>query len=93
MLLPPPGVATIIGVYPMSDMFKPPDAGGLATAWIAAVNIDLSAALAVGRAAARTVAELSPATADLLRARLEEEAAALDARGGLESSTAATLVR
>ena len=77
----------------MSDEFKPPDPGGLATAWIAAVNIDLSAALAVGRAAARTVAEISPGAAEVLRARLEEEAVTLEARGGLESSTAATLVR
>jgi len=77
----------------MSDIPTPPDSGGLATAWIAAANIDLSAALAVGRAAAKTVAELSPAAAEVLRARLEEEAVTLEARGRLESSTAATLVR
>ena len=76
----------------MSDTSKPPRAGGLA-AWITAVNIDLSASLAVGRAAAKAIAELSPEAARALKARLEAEAAALEAQGDLEPTTAATLVR
>ncbi len=66
---------------------------GLASGWIAAVNIDLSAALAVSRASAKAIADLSPEADKRLRRRLEEEAATLDSRGGLESSTAAMLVR
>ncbi len=75
----------------MSEISNPRP-GGLA-AWITAVNIDLSASTAVSRATARAVADLSQGAAAALQARLDEEACALEAQGGLESSTAATLVR
>jgi hypothetical protein len=77
----------------MSEKTKPPQHAGLTVAWIAAANIDLSASLAVGRAAARTLAEISPSAAKALKANLAQEAASLEARGGRESETAATLVR
>ena len=76
----------------MSGITKPAPSGGLA-AWITAVNIDLSASIAVSRAAAKAIAELSPDAADSLKSRLAEEASALEAQGGLESSTAAAMVR
>ena len=76
----------------MSEISNPARPGGLA-AWITAVNIDLSASFAVSRATARALADLSPGAADSLKARLNEEAAALEVHGGLESTTAATLVR
>ncbi len=58
-----------------------------------AINIDLSTALAVSRASARTIAQLSPEAAKQLAASLDQEAASLDAKGGLESLTAALIVR
>ena len=76
----------------MSDIPTPPRPGGLA-AWITAVNIDLSASLAVGRATAKAIAELSPEAAQTVKTRLEAEAASLDIQGDLESTTAASLVR
>ena len=77
-------------------MTKPnriPAGAGLTPSWVAAANIDLSAAMAVGRASVRALADLSAEAAAKLHARLEEEAVALDDKGGLESSTAAMLVR
>ncbi len=77
----------------MSNTNRVPANPGLSPSWVAAANIDLSAALAVGRASARALADLSAEAAAKLHARLEEEAVALDDKGGLESSTAAMLVR
>ena len=76
----------------MHDTPKTARPGGLA-AWITAVNIDLSASVAMGRATARAIAELSPEAAEALQGRLDAEAQALDAHGDLESTTAASLVR
>ncbi len=76
----------------MTETCKPARPGGLA-AWITAVNIDLSASVAVGRATAKAIAELSPEVAETLKARLDEEAASLETHGDLESCTAAALVR
>lgn len=76
----------------MSNSPNPARPGGLA-AWITAVNIDLSASIALGRAAAQAIAELSPDAAEALRTRLEAEASVLESNGDLESTTAASLVR
>jgi hypothetical protein len=76
----------------MSDTPNSARPGGLA-AWITAVNIDLSASIAMGRATAQAIAELSPDAAEALKARLDAEASVLEANGDLESATAASLVR
>ena len=74
----------------ITDRSRP---AGLADAWATAVNIDLSTVLAVSRASARAIADLSPEAAKAIAARLNEEAEMLDANSGLGSSTAAMIVR